>query len=388
MSDAGSPEEDEWYFGREQTRVKHELLRHYLVAFAAIIGQKWKSITFVDTFSGPWQSRSKDLNDTSFAIAAQQLKAACSQLISMGRTPPQLRAFFVEKDQAAYELLQQWIDRTDGIEITSRNADYADCIDDICDYISKDSDTFPFILIDPKGWKLPLKTITPLLQHDPGEAVVMLMTEHVRRFIGDQRDYVRATFDETFGIDDVHQWFSGIEKKDRDMAIVERYMSRLQQAGGFAYASAVQVLHGLKNRTHFHLIYLTRHHRGVAKFKDAERKAMETMESARAEAEKRSGKAAEMPLFADLPTPPSQHYDQLRREALTRMRRTIDASLENQSVGYDDLWARCMRLPLVWNRDVSDYLLEGRTQSRWQVNGMKPKQRVLKPGEGIRIGRE
>jgi len=211
-----------------------------------------------------------------------------------------------------------------GIEIECRNADYADCVDDICAFIAKDSSTFPFILIDPKGWKLPLETITPLLRHDPGEAVVMLMTEHVRRFIQDRRPNIRRTFDETFGIENVHEWIEEIEPEKRDMEILSLYMERLRQAGNFKFASAVQVLHGLKNRTHFHLIYLTRHHRGGEKFKDAERKAMEVMKKSRSEAEQRSSKGKATPLFANLDVPPSRHYDQIRNQALNEMRAVID----------------------------------------------------------------
>ena len=118
-----------------------------------------RSITYVDTFSGPWNSRADDLSDTSFAIAIEQLKSACGQIGSMGRATPRLRAFFIEQDKKAFAQLDAWLEQVKGIDVRRRNADYADCIDEICKFVAEDTGTFPFFLIDPTGWKLPLDTI-------------------------------------------------------------------------------------------------------------------------------------------------------------------------------------------------------------------------------------
>ena len=67
---------NEDYAGREQSQVKHYILQHYLERFAHIIGSKWTTITYVDCFSGPWESQTKDHSDTSFAIALQELRKA------------------------------------------------------------------------------------------------------------------------------------------------------------------------------------------------------------------------------------------------------------------------------------------------------------------------
>ena len=61
--------EEGLYVGREQTLVKHFILRKYLERFAHIIFTRWRSITYVDCFAGPWNSKSNNLKDSSFAIA-------------------------------------------------------------------------------------------------------------------------------------------------------------------------------------------------------------------------------------------------------------------------------------------------------------------------------
>lgn len=43
---------EETYRGREQTLVKHFILRQYLKRFAHIVGSHWDSITYVDCFAG------------------------------------------------------------------------------------------------------------------------------------------------------------------------------------------------------------------------------------------------------------------------------------------------------------------------------------------------
>jgi hypothetical protein len=53
------------YVEREQTLVKHFILRKYLERFAHIVGTFADAITYVDCFSGPWNVRSEELKDSS-----------------------------------------------------------------------------------------------------------------------------------------------------------------------------------------------------------------------------------------------------------------------------------------------------------------------------------
>lgn len=63
------------YIDREQTQAKHFILRRYLQALAFKVLHGW-DITYVDGFSGPWESRTDDFSDTSFMIAIGVLKDA------------------------------------------------------------------------------------------------------------------------------------------------------------------------------------------------------------------------------------------------------------------------------------------------------------------------
>src|SRR5579864_4044295 len=95
------------YSGREQTLVKHFILRKYLERFAHIVGTFADSITYVDCFSGPWNVRSDDLKDSSFAIALEELRKARTTLAGKGRTL-KIRCMFLEKQSTAYARLQEF----------------------------------------------------------------------------------------------------------------------------------------------------------------------------------------------------------------------------------------------------------------------------------------
>ena len=63
------------YSGREQTKAKHFILKHYLEALAFKV-LTFSDITYVDGFSGPWETKTEDFADSSFMIAIRVLQDA------------------------------------------------------------------------------------------------------------------------------------------------------------------------------------------------------------------------------------------------------------------------------------------------------------------------
>lgn len=114
---------DPMYEGREQSRVKHAILRQYLESFAHIIGFRWRSITYIDGFSGPWNARSEDLSDTSFSIALNELRRARDTHILAGRQV-RIRCAFVEKDREAYTRLKEFADSVVDAEVRTYHDEF------------------------------------------------------------------------------------------------------------------------------------------------------------------------------------------------------------------------------------------------------------------------
>src|SRR5271166_3952967 len=124
---------DKWYVGREQTLVKHYLLKDYLAALANIVGQKYDSITYVDCFSGPWKAASEQYEDTSFGIAVSELRKAREQLKSQFARNVEMRCFFIEKSPGAYQELKSFLDRIrqPGFDLQPKNGRFEELIPEI-----------------------------------------------------------------------------------------------------------------------------------------------------------------------------------------------------------------------------------------------------------------
>ena len=74
------------YYGREQTAVKHRVLGRYLTPLPLIVGRSWvRDIVYVDCCSGPWNTVTDDLSDSSIGILLRfcsRVSAASPELSS------------------------------------------------------------------------------------------------------------------------------------------------------------------------------------------------------------------------------------------------------------------------------------------------------------------
>ncbi len=379
------------YEGREQTLVKHRILQRYLQRFARIIGSWSDSITYIDCFAGPWMSRSDSHEDASFAIAVNELRAARDDLARQKPERPaiKLRCFFMEKDKSSFERLCEYVDQISDIEIEKKNAEFEESIDAIRKFVrSSKTPTFPFFFIDPTGWTgFRLNIIQPLLEMKPGEVLINFMTEHIRRFVDSPDPATQESFVGLFGDDSFREHVAGLKYEERDDACVTKYMQAVQAKGRFDFASSAVVLHPEKDRSHFHLIYLTRDRRGIEVFKEAERKSMEDMEAARARAQqrKRVQKTKQKEMFSGDDVT-STHFENLRERYTSQAKAALLEQLKTMGVvEYDVAWSNALRLSLVWESDLKSWIDDWRKSGNIQLRGMKPNQRVPKLGQHIEL---
>jgi three-Cys-motif partner protein len=381
------------YTGREQTFVKHFILRNYLERFAIIVGSRWDTLTYVDCFSGPWKVRSEEFKDSSFAIALEQLRKAREiHKERTGRTL-ELRCFFLEKTPSAYTKLKQFADQIDDVVIETKNKKLEDAIKDILKFVQEGGPTsFHFIFIDPKGWSgFAMETIAPLLQLNAGEVLINFMTEHIRRFIESPQRQTQESFIKLFSSGQFKDKLKGLEEKDREDAIVTAYSERVKRVGVFRFTSSAIVLHPEKNRTHFHLIYATRDRRGIEVFKEAEKKAMPVMEKTRDEAQKREREErtgqTELGLFSGAVTQdPSAYFRSLRERYVSRARAAVLHLVQTKKqLTYDEAWSLALTFPLTWESDLKDWIREWEQDGQLEATGMKERQRVPQLGQKIRL---
>ena len=109
---------------------------------------------------------------------------------------------------------------------------------------------------------------------------------------------------------------------------MSEYTTMARLNGNFPFSSNATVLHPEIDRPQFNLIYLTRHRRGVEVFKDAEKKAMEVMATARADAQQRRRieRAQTLELFGSRELYNPNYYQSLRTRYLNRSYGLIETS--------------------------------------------------------------
>lgn len=370
------------YTGREQTLVKHFVLDAYLERFCHIIGSWAKTITYIDCFSGPWQSQTTDFSDTSFGIAIKQLRKARSTHAEKGRNLS-LRCFFIEALPESYERLRQFAEQIPDIEITTRNLELESAIPEIVRFAKTGGpDAFTFSLIDPLGWRgFAMDVITPLLRLTPGEVLINFMTDFINRFI-EVRDEATATdFDRMFGAD-IRSAVAGLHREEREDRLVAEYMKNLRTRGNFNLVSSAIVFKPEIESTYYHLIYATRHDRGLQVFKEVEKRMQPVMTEARGAAkarkqESRTGQGS-LPLMGAAFR--SSKQERLRERYLRASRTEVESLLRTHtSIPYDDLWRAALARPLVWESDLKSWISEWQKKDQIQIQGLRERERVPKP---------
>jgi three-Cys-motif partner protein len=261
------------YKGREQAFIKHTLLKAYLERLFMIIGKYHKRICYVDCFAGPWQDEGVDLEDTSIAIAIDIMRKCRVGLQSKFNTNISFRALFIEKDERAFLKLSTFLKKQnyEGIQTEAFNGDFFELRQNILKWCGPDD--FAFFFIDPTGWSnvVEIPTLRPLLERSNSEYLINFMFDFVVR--SHTQEPLKNRMLEIFG--EVPNT-EGMTPKERESHLLKLYCGQLKQAQSSnddnPRSAYVKVLDPYKNRTKYHLVYLTRHPKGITVFMEESEK--------------------------------------------------------------------------------------------------------------------
>lgn len=373
------------YEDREQTEVKHRILERYLEAFAPIVGSWAADIAYVDCLAGPWRSASPNLTDTSFARAIGTLRQARLALRLRGKTPS-FRCLLIELDVVAFRRLEEYGAAVEDVEVTTKNWDFAAHIPEIVAFAKERRNSFPFIFIDPTGWELAtIDLIRPLLQLNPGEVLINLMTSWITRFLSDPS----KGFDRLFGQEEVER-IRSLPAEQQEEELVRTYAGAVRRAGGFKYVCNLPVMKPDQDAFHFHMVYGTRHAKGVEVFKSMEQTVIPFMHRTRAaaQARRRLERTSQPGLFGAEATYREQKFSLLRQNNLAAAKSAVAAMLERQAdTLYDDIWAESMQYAAVMEEDVRNWIDEWDKQGKIKIENMQAGRRVVQRGKNITLHR-
>ncbi len=375
----------DFYFGKEQTYIKHFIFERYLEEVAIKIGMRYGEFVLVDGFSGPWRSAGQGFDDTSFMIAVEQLRRA-QNIVRSKNSKFKVRCLFIEKEQKAYEDLSRALEGQKHIEAETVNGPFEENIENIRSFVGN---SFLFLFVDPTSWQgFGLAEMKPVMKLR-GEILINFMYDHINRFIEAKDPAIALQMNKLMGRDD---WRIEFERKmalgvGREEAILETYKEQLQNIGGYKFVKSIRVMKPLFDRSYFHLIYGTQALPGIEAFSRVEKKAAEEQNLVRGRIKdiEKLNKTNQVPMFASDEIPIRQKWFDIERgSALMRAEDIFQQILKTKkSILFDKILGRLLQLPLVWDADVKDLIRRYEANGKVVVDGKKPGQRVPKYGNKI-----
>ena len=274
------------YLGREQTQAKHFILRRYLQALAFKV-LSFQDITYVDGFSGPWQTATDNFSDSSFMIAISVLLDAQRQYLERTRIRRSIRCFFSESNPQAFAQLEAAVARyhkpADGFEVKTYNGKFEEAIADIQRYIGN---SFPLIFIDPTGWTgYPFNKIKPLFLRPKCEVLINFMYAFVDRFVHSDDESTIASLEPILG---GSGWRNRLDPTlDRGPAAEKLFRETLRSVGNFEFVVSTKIDKATTDRPHFFIVYGTKSIEGLKAFRDIEYMSLREHEKKRATAKEK-----------------------------------------------------------------------------------------------------
>lgn len=285
------------YSGREQTKAKHFILKRYLQALAFKV-LTFSDITYVDGFSGPWETKTENFSDSSFMIAISVLQDAQKQILK--RHQRQIRCFFSESNAEAFAQLHEAVapfhKPEERFEIKTYHGKFEDAISEIQAFIDT---SFPLIFIDPTGWKgYPFDKIKPLFRRRKCEVVINFMYEFVNRFAHSEDEEIIASLAPILG---GPGWRNRLDPNlPRGLAVEKQFRETLKSVGNFDFVISTKIDKATAERPHFFITYGTKSPDGLKTFRQTEYDALREHVKNRANAKekKREERSNTADLFA------------------------------------------------------------------------------------------
>jgi three-Cys-motif partner protein len=380
------------YAGREQSYVKHVLLESYLEKLVHKIASRYDHVAYVDGFAGPWLSASEKFEDTSFGIALNALRSAKATWKQYGRDV-KMSAFLVERDKTAHSRLAQVPARYPDVMIKTHCADFLNVVPTILGEIAPNA--FTFFLIDPKGWRVPLKTLAPLLSRPNSEVIFNFMFDFINRAASINEPKVVAGLDELIPLGNWRAALAegerngGLSPEERNEILVNAFSDNLRQIGNYGYVAETAVLRPTKDRPLYSLLYCTRSKTGIEVFRDCQIAALEEQSRTRAvvkigHAETTSGQGEIFQSLHEMGPDDLLKYLQSELEVATRRILELTPAQPN-TIQYDQLWPQILARSVVTKVDVNKIVARLRAENKLLIPDWEKRRRV--PQDGYRLQR-
>ena len=368
------------YFGREQTKAKHFILKRYLQALAFKI-LRFYDITYVDGFSGPWETRTEDFVDSSFMIAISVLNDAQQKIQAQTRRRPKIRCFFSENDRQAYAKLAAAIAPfhrpEEDFEIKTYGGEFENAILDIQTFIGR---SFPLIFIDPTGWTgYSFNKIGPLFNRPKCEVLINFMYDFVNRAASMSDTKTIASLDPILG---GPGWEARLDLSlPRGRAVEKLFRDNLATVGSFDFVVSTKIDRPTADRPLFFIAYGTKSRDGLKAFRETEYNALKINARDRADARerKREDRSGSTDLFSGLDADIQETtIDEIVEEQKAAGSQDILRILhEFGPLSFSEVWEILLQAYMLRVTNVKDICVDlakiGEIEQTWSGGSRKPR---------------
>jgi three-Cys-motif partner protein len=337
----------EHYAGREQAYVKHFLLKQYFSDLIHKISSSYEEIIYVDGFSGPWQSEQDDLGDTSFGIALDAMRSAKAAWRKNGRNV-EMHALLVERNKKAFQELERVPAKYPEIKVRPYNGEFVPLISRLSSDMPKNA--FAFIFIDPKGWRIDIESVAPLLRRPNTEVLFNFMFDFINRAASMTDPAIVDGLNALIKTDNWRQRLAqaqpeGAQKPGdvRKAVLVDAFSQTLAKLGGYSFVAETPIFKPLADRTLYSLIYATRKPPGIEVFRRAQLKTLREQEVVRANKRQVEKSGAQIEAFLPSEMKASETEAYLEFERISAERYLIDLVDKHPSAAtYGELWPKVL----------------------------------------------
>lgn len=291
------------YAGREQAYVKHHFLADYVERLVFKVASAYRDVVYIDGFSGPWKDQGQGFEDTSFGIALEALRKAKAEWKRVRGVDVTMTALLVERDPDSHRRLQEVAALYPDISIRTFQGEFVPLVGELMGSIP--ARAFTFVLMDPKGWKIDMNAVAPLIRRPNTEVVLNFMFDFINRFATMEQPAIQAGLDALLPGTD---WRKRIAEPDADSVerganvrkdiLVQAISDVIRRLGGYQYVMETPVLYPTIDRTFYSLIYATRSKVGIEVFRECQYDALKAQDLVRDQL--KSSRRAEVTLMNDL----------------------------------------------------------------------------------------
>ncbi len=364
------------YEGREQTFLKHRVLRDYLVAWGHKLSSMSRSgavrLWYVDCSAERSHERDADMADSSIGVGLAALEEAAAVWHEHGYAI-RTGALFVEPDEEPFERLREFLVARSGTVATRAfHGEFESYVDKIKRRIGRDP---ALLFVDPTGWRgAAMRLIAPLLGFNR-DVMVNVMFNHVGRFADDPRAFLRAQMMDFFGFTE-----SEVPPHLDEEALIELYRARLKQRCGLRFAADLAIPHPTIEKTWFRLVVGGRSPAVLDLFRAVEQQVVHRGGGVReAPAGQRRERRGTPPEPGPRGAGADQRYQLMRARGVAAIEGELATMLARRGPRpFVDIWPALLEQLHVTRSDAAERILELVREGKIVASGLGDHERTIK----------